>query len=64
MLNSIMENANSIGNKRNKCQVYFIVKNVICIPWTRYVVNVKKKPSLKIHQGFHLKITMENIGEN
>ena len=59
-----METVNFIENKRNKWQIYFIVKIAKFIHLIMYALNAKKKQYQKIHQDFHLKIIMGYIEEN
>ena len=59
-----MEAVNFIENKRNKWQIYFIVKIAKFIHLIIYALNAKTKQYLRIHLDFHLKTTMANIEEN
>jgi len=59
-----MVTVNFRENKRNKWQIYFIVKIAKFIHLIIYALNAKKKQFRSIHQDFHLKTTMANTEEN
>jgi hypothetical protein len=59
-----MATASFVEKQRNKCPICAIAKNVKSIHWAIFALNARKKPYLKIHQDFHLKIITEVIEEN
>lgn len=59
-----MANASFVEKQRNRCPICAIAKNVKSMHWTKFALDARKKPYLRILLDFHLKIITEVIEEN